>query len=81
MLSLASSCRQRSFEDVQCSEEVTYDEFKDLYYRHGERMQGITTFRAAGKRYGILNEANDNEPEERAEACFINPETGQKECE
>ena len=45
------------------------------------RLKGITTFRAAGKRYGILNEANDNEPEDNAQACFIDPETGQKECD
>jgi len=63
---------------------VTYDEFKELYVKawtYG--CSGITTFRAAGKRYGILNEvkqpANDNE-EPKAEACFIDPNTGQKEC-
>ena len=63
---------------------VTYDEFKELYVKawtYG--CSGITTFRAAGKRYGILNEvkpANDNEEEPKAEACFIDPNTGQKEC-
>ena len=62
---------------------VTYDEFKDLYYQAWVGgCKGITTFRASGKRYGILNEANDNEPAaEKAEACFIDPETGQKSCE
>ena len=62
-------------------DQVTYDEFKDLYYEawiYG--CKGVTTFRAAGKRYGILNEANDNN-EDKAEACFIDPETGQKSCE
>jgi hypothetical protein len=28
---------------------------------------------------GILNEANDNEP--KAEACVIDPDTGQKTCD
>ena len=63
-------------------DDVTYDEFKDLYYQAWlGGCKGITTFRASGKRYGILNEANDNQPEENAEACFIDPETGQKECD
>ena len=62
---------------------VTYDEFKTLYYDAWKAgCKGITTFRAAGKRYGILNEAtNDNATEGNAEACYIDPETGQKSCE
>ena len=65
---------------------VTYDEFKTLYYDAWKAgCKGITTFRAAGKRYGILNEvkpesANDNETE-GAEACYIDPETGMRSCE
>ena len=64
-------------------DDVTYDEFKDLYYQAWlGGCKGITTFRASGKRWGILNEANDNEPDEpKAEACFIDPETGQKSCD
>ena len=59
---------------------VSYDEFKDIYLNAWKGgCKGITTFRAAGKRYGILNEANDNEP--KAEACFIDPDTGQRSCE
>ena len=64
-------------------DDVTYNEFKELYYKawvYG--CKGITTFRAAGMRMGILNEANDNEPTEgKAEACFIDPETGSKTCD
>ena len=60
---------------------VPYDEFKELYvkaWRGG--CSGITTFRASGLRYGILTEvSNDNDPP-KAEACFIDPQTGQKEC-
>jgi len=39
-----------------------------------------TTFRAAGKRYGILNEVKTEE-KPSAEACYIDPNTGQKSCE
>ena len=55
------------------------DEFKELYYNAWKQgCKGITTFRASGKRYGILNEVKD---EPKAEACFIDPSTGQKECD
>ena len=61
---------------------VSYEEFKTLYYDGWKAgCKGLTTFRAAGKRFGILNEANDNEEEPKAEACFIDPETGNKSCE
>ena len=60
--------------------DVSFDEFKDLYYNAWlNGCKGITTFRAAGSRMGILNEANDNEP--KAEACVIDPDTGQKTCD
>ena len=72
---------------------VTYEEFKSVYYE-GWKMgcKGVTTFRASGKRYGILNEAVEEkekseheaaEVEEEigeAKACFIDPTTGHKEC-
>jgi len=61
---------------------VTYEEFKTLYYDGWKAgVKGLTTFRASGKRFGILNEANDNTEEPKAEACFIDPETGNKSCE
>jgi ribonucleoside-diphosphate reductase alpha chain len=57
---------------------VTYDEFKQIYMRAWEGgCKGCTTFRAAGKRYGILKEVKD----EDAAACYIDPETGKKTCE
>ena len=63
-------------------DQVTYDEFKNLYYDGWKAgVKGLTTFRSSGKRFGILNEANDNEEEPKAEACFIDPETGNKSCE
>lgn len=64
-------------------DDVTYDEFKQLYYKAWKGgCKGITTFRAAGKRFGILNEVKpDKEEPAKAEACFIDPDTGQKSCE
>ena len=59
---------------------VSYEDFKDLYYNAWKQgCKGITTFRAAGKRYGVLNEVKA--PEANAEACYIDPETGGKSCE
>lgn len=61
-----------------------------------EGAKGCTTFRMSGKRYGILNETvetneevqpSDQETgdtsgaqEDKAEACFFDPLTGQREC-
>ena len=60
-------------------DDVTYEQFKDLYYKAwAGGAKGITTFRAAGKRYGILNEVIEK-PD--AEACYIDPKTGQKNCD
>lgn len=62
-------------------DDVTWEEFKDVYmqaYLMGAK--GVTTFRAAGKRYGIL--VDKEEPEEATgKACFYDPTTGKKECE
>ena len=59
---------------------VSYEDFKDLYYNAWKQgCKGITTFRAAGKRYGVLNEVKA--PEANAEACYIDPETGSRSCE
>ena len=61
-------------------DDVTYDEFKDLYLNAWKLgCKGITTFRAAGKRYGVLNAPKEEEA--NAEACYFDPETGQKSCE
>ena len=63
-------------------DDVTYDDFKQLYYKAWKGgCKGITTFRAAGKRFGILNEVKPDKEEPKAEACFIDPDTGQKSCE
>ena len=62
-------------------DDVPYEDFKTLYYDAWKLgCKGITTFRAAGKRYGILNKPKEDE-EPQAEACYIDPDTGQKSCE
>ena len=59
---------------------VKFEEFKKLYYDAWKGgAKGCTTFRASGKRFGVLNEVKEEEP--KAEACFIDPETGMKTCE
>lgn len=61
-------------------DDVSFESFKELYLTAWKKgCKGITTFRAAGKRYGILNEVTEDEPS--VEACFIDPATGQKTCE
>ena len=87
------------FVDSACSktcnvgDEVTWDQFKDVYmqaYLGG--ASGCTTFRASGKRYGILNAAAvedvAEEPEveeddfiEEGGACYFDPATGLRTCE
>lgn len=60
---------------------VSYDEFKSLYFDAWKAgCKGITTFRAAGKRYGILNEVKTEE-KPAAEVCYIDANSGQKSCE
>ena len=87
------------FVDSACSktcnvgDEVTWDQFKDVYmqaYLGG--ASGCTTFRASGKRYGILNaaavedvaeepEAEEDDFVEESGACYFDPATGLRTCE
>lgn len=76
-------------------DEVTWDDFKRVYmeaYLGG--ASGCTTFRASGKRYGILNAASVEDvavkEEEEADtfineaeggACYYDPATGLRKCE
>ena len=73
-------------------DDIDFETFKEVYVKAWkENCKGITTFRASGKRFGILNEVEkspkeesevsevDSE-EEKVQACFIDPHTGQKEC-
>jgi len=71
---------------------VSWEDFKDVYmtaYEGGAK--GCTTFRAAGKRFGILNasasedvieeDKDSDETEVEGGACYIDPETGIRSCE
>ena len=82
---------------VNVGGDVTFDEFKHVYIQAWQMgCKGITTFRADGKRYGILKAVEKEEedtgeaqgsPEESREeeetsvvACYIDVTTGHKEC-
>ena len=67
---------------LNVGDHVTWEEFKGIYMRAWEEgCKGCTTFRASGKRFGILN-AVAKEPEEaEGGACYIDPETRLKTCE
>lgn len=74
---------------------VTWEEFKNVYIQAYEGgASGCTTFRSAGKRYGILNAKADEptgvgqtvetEIEESnidGQACYFDPDTGRRSCE
>ena len=84
-------------------DDVSYEEFKNVYIEAWKKgCKGVTTFRASGRRFGILNETVETEEKgsgetaevqktlretqgeatdnARVEACFIDPNTGQREC-
>ena len=65
---------------LNVGDEVSWGEFKDIYidaWRRG--CKGVTTFRAAGRRYGILNAVAPKD--EESVACYIDPLTGSKTCD
>lgn len=91
----------QKYVDSACSktcnvgDDVTWDRFKEVYMKAYEGgAKGCTTFRAAGKRYGILNEKSEDSSEDQGnpqeqeyvddedsvEACMIDPVTGQPTC-
>jgi len=97
VLNLASQ-----YVDSACSktcnvgEDVTWEEFKDVYMSaYDGGASGCTTFRAAGKRYGILNASSSEDVVDVAEekdngdyvdeaaggACYYDPATGLRQCE
>lgn len=74
------------------SDSVSWEDFKNVYIKAYEGgASGCTTFRSAGKRYGILNKPSEpvgevvvEEPTEYDEggtACYFDPETGTRSCE
>lgn len=95
VLNLASK-----YVDSACSktcnvgDDVSWEEFKEVYmaaYNGG--ASGCTTFRASGKRFGILSASSSEdvaveEPKEEdtfvdegGSACYFDPETGLRSCE
>ena len=84
---------------INVGDDVSYDEFKNVYtqaFKSG--CKGVTTFRAAGKRYGVLQAVEEEEKteseiqevpeqsgktqdESMVEACYFDPNTGQRSCE
>ena len=83
-------CAAQKWIDSACSKtcnvgaHVSYEDFKDLYVQaYNGGAKGITTFRAAGKRFGILNAIEDegDVSEPKAEACTFDPETGIRTCD
>ena len=66
---------------INVSEKVKFEEFKEIYMKAWRgKLKGCTTFRLAGKRYGILNKVEPLEEPIEGAACFIDPSTGNKEC-
>ena len=95
VLNLASQ-----YVDSACSktcnvgEDVTWEEFKGVYMSaYDGGASGCTTFRAAGKRYGILNASSSEDVAPEVEekdngdyvdeggACYYDPATGLRQCE
>lgn len=76
---------------LNVGDHVTWEEFKDIYMTAWqEGCKGCTTFRASGKRFGILNKVSDDDANEMkdelavetsGEACTFDPATGRKTCE
>lgn len=71
---------------------VTWEEFKSVYMRAWENgAKGCTTFRANGKRFGILNASasedvvQEEEPDMKVTteggACYFDPATGTRSCD
>ena len=71
---------------------VNWEQFKQVYMQAYEGgAKGCTTFRASGKRFGILNastsedvvveEEKEDETQVQGGACYIDMETGIRSCE
>lgn len=64
---------------INVGDDVSWEEFKDIYMKAWENgCKGVTTFRASGKRFGILNKV---EEDDEGIACYIDQTTGKKTCE
>lgn len=66
---------------LNIGDDVSWEEFKLVYMKAWKAgCKGATTFRAAGKRYGVLNKVEE-EPVEEGAACYYDVSTGKKTCE
>lgn len=74
---------------VNIESSVSWEEFKEVYVEMwSSRVKGGTTFRKDGKRFGIIQDEDDegevqstSAPEiPEATACYIDPRTGQRSC-
>jgi ribonucleoside-diphosphate reductase alpha chain len=67
---------------INVSPNMPWEEFKGIYMKAWKAgCKGCTTFNVGGKRYGILNSTDDDKAEPDGAACFIDVQTGKKECE
>ncbi len=63
---------------------VNWEEFKQIYDNAWALgCKGITTYRADGKRSGVIvaKDEDTGKPQEEAASCTIDPETGRRSCE
>jgi len=68
---------------LNIGDNIGWEEFKSIYVKAWKAgCKGATTFRAAGKRYGVLNKVDvEEELVEEGAACYYDPLTGKKSCE
>lgn len=61
--------------------EMPWEDFKAIYQRAWEsNCKGCTTFNIGGKRMGIMKGVEEKEETPNGEACYFDPETGEKNC-
>ena len=68
---------------INVGDGVTFNDFKYIYTKAWRgKLKGVTCFRLAGKRYGILHKVDSNElMEKEGIACYIDKTTGSRTCE
>jgi len=66
---------------INVDPDIPWEDFKAIYMKAWKMgCKGCTTFNASGKRFGILNAVKTEKSDEGAKACYIDLETGNKEC-
>jgi len=66
--------------------EVSFEEFKNIYQMaYDLGCKGISTFRASGKRFGVLNKIEEPTKESQDSLedanCTLDPVSGLKSCD